>query len=78
VKITNNVNSVRLFYGFEDIRIRTLDVSDRTNIDNLFYDCRIKQIDRIVGTENITNAFAIFSECTFMDPPAMNFPKLKT
>lgn len=78
VKITNNVDSVRLFSGRAGIRIRTLDVSGRTNIDNLFYDCRIKQIDRIVGTENITNAFAIFDECTFGDPPPMNFPKLAT
>jgi len=78
VKITNIAGSVRLFSGHEGLRIRTLDLAGRASIDNMFYDCRIKQIDRIIGTENVTNAFSVFGECTFMDPPPLNFPKLAT
>lgn len=52
-----------MFSHNTNIRIRTLDVNGNTNIGFLFENCKIKRIDRIVGTENVTHAESVFYRC---------------
>lgn len=65
-----------MFSDNQNIRIRTLDVNGNTNIGYLFRRCRINRIDRIVGTENVTQAESVFYHCTIQEYPALDLPSL--
>lgn len=77
IVIDKNCEISNLFYK-KEIIVKTIDFNGLTNVNDMFYACNFKQIRSFIGTENITNAFRLFSYCTFITIPPMKLPNLNT